>query len=46
MRYEAHNSQWVQIPPWQFAVHHEDMGRSVPAMEVAKLPYQSAIAES
>jgi len=40
VRYEAHNNQWVKIPPWQFAVHHEDMGRLCLATDTIKLPYQ------
>ena len=43
VRDEAHSNQWVKIPPWQFAVHHEVMGRSWLATVLAKLPYQSAI---
>ena len=42
MRDEAHSNQWVKIPPWQFAVHHEVMGRSWLVTVMAKLPYQSA----
>ena len=42
VRDEAHSNQWVKIPSWQFAVHHEVMGRSWLVTVMAKLPYQFA----